>query len=71
MKTTNPISIPNLRRDAAQAEIDEFISELVRTFHCPIKLEDEPDENGNCVIEATHGDPSVLESLIAAVQSRA
>lgn len=69
MTTTDPISVPNLPRDKAST-IDRFLSELVVKYHVVIRLEDEPDENGNCVIVLTHGDPELLEQIKKEIAER-
>ena len=69
MKTTDPISVPNLPRDN-QPRIDEFLTRLVVKYHVVIKLEDEPDDDGNAVVVVTHGDPEVLEELKREINAR-
>lgn len=70
MKTTDPISVPRLPRLDNDPAINNFLTYLVVTYHVVIKLEDEPDEDGNCVIEVTSGDPAVLDDLIEEINSR-
>lgn len=69
MKTTE-LHIPNLPRLDNDPEINNFLSGLVVTYHVVIKLEDDPDEDGNCVIEVTSGDPSVLEAIRLEIETR-
>ena len=70
MKTTDPLSVPQLPRLDNDPEINRFLSELVVTYHVVIKLEDEPDDDGNCVIEVTSGDPEVLDALTEHINAR-
>lgn len=70
MRTSDPISVPNLPRSAPQARIDEFLKRLVVRYSVPVRLDDEGDEEtGNCVIVVTHGDPAVIDALIREVKS--
>lgn len=68
--TTDPISVPGLPRNGGEPKINRFLSELVVKYHVVIKLEDDPDEDGNCVIQATHADPEVLDALTKEIQER-
>ncbi len=68
--TTEPTSVPNLQRSAPQHEIDQFLKGLVIKYGVSIKLEDEGDEDGNCVIEVTSGDPDVVAAILDEVSSR-
>jgi hypothetical protein len=70
MTTTDPISVPGLPRRDNDPTINRFLSELVVKYHVVIKLEDEPDDDGNCVIEVTSGDPAVLKTLTEEIQNR-
>ena len=70
MKTSDPIVVPGLRRRDNDPEINRFLSELVVKYHVVIKLEDEPDDNGNCVIEVNSGDPAVIDDLEIEIYSR-
>lgn len=70
MTTSDPISVPNLPRRDNDPRINQFLSSLVVNHHVVIKLEDEPDEDGNCVIEVTHGDPEVIEAVAKEIAER-
>ena len=70
MKTTDPMSVPHLPRLDNDPAINRFLSGLVVKYHVVIKLEDEPDDDGNCVIVVTSGDPEVLDDLEIEINSR-